>query len=180
MAAGRYALAREFELCEPPSRKGSGVLYNLLPFEEDANRAAARLTDIHFGPATESELTSTDAPLFRDDAAIEPDTLALRVLAFSALFPEGMAWVANKNKEPLNTLLLHFGDDAQLGWDLLYAKTEIRDYGRAALSQCPSESVIDSSPTPAVAWSPSKERIQEGKATAEAVLGAQRPPLRLN
>jgi hypothetical protein len=180
MGATRYALAREFELQTPPSRKCSAVLYTLLPFEEDANRAAAHLTNRHFGPASAAELQSTDAPLFRDDSPIQADTLALRVLAFAALFPVGMAWVAEQNEESLTELLGHLGSDAAAGWTLLSSTAEISEYGRRALSCCPTEAEIDSSPTPTAAWQPVKELIQEGRIAAEAVLKAHEPALRLH
>lgn len=180
MSVAQHALSRAVELCEPPSWEGSAALYNLLPFEEDANRAAAKLTNAHFGPASDAELRGTDAPLFRDDARVQADTLAMRVLAFSALFPESIIWVAEQNKEELDETLARFGDDARLGWDLLYATPGVRAYGQAALRYCPTEEEINNSPAPAGTWSPVKELIQEGKAVAEEILEARTPALRLH
>jgi hypothetical protein len=90
------SLAWAFDRSRPPSRLGSATLYNRIPAEEDANRAAARLTTSHFGPPIEAELASTDAPLFRDTAEVEGETLAGRTVAFMALFPDGVAWEAER------------------------------------------------------------------------------------
>jgi hypothetical protein len=180
MSFARDALSRAFEVYDPPSLKGGASLYNMLPFEEDANRAAARLTARHFGSASDAELESTDGPLFRDQSPIEADSLALRTLAFAALFPDGVAWVAEQRGETVLQLVAHLGPDAPAAWRMLGDHPQIADFGRTALERCPSEEEIATAPAPPLAWTAVKEQLALGKAAAEALLGEEMPGLRLN
>jgi hypothetical protein len=180
MSFARDGLAREFEVREPPSRDGSACLYNLLPAEEDANRAAARLTASVFGPPSEAELESTDGPLFRDQGPVDPDSLALRALIFMALFPDGVAWVAGMREEPLGDLLAHLGVDAPRAWEILAADPEPAAFGREALARCPAQVVVDAAARPPLAWAPVARQIELGRAAAEALFGSELPDPDLN
>lgn len=170
MSFTRDALSRAFNEQNPPTLVGSATLYNLLPFEEDANRAAAILTASRFSPANDEELACTDAPLFRDASPIQPDTLAMRLLAFSALFPADFSWVADQRGESVRDLLERLGPGVDEGWNALQL-AEIFEHGQAALALCPSEPDVQAAANPADAWDPVKGTIHAGKEAGEAILG---------
>jgi hypothetical protein len=171
MSFARDALSRAFEERDPPSLAGSATLYNQLPFEEGANQVAAAITTTQFGPPSESELASTNAPLFRDASPIEPDTLALRILGFSSLFPAGFMWVAEQRGESISDLLSRLGPDGEAGWHALQV-AGVSEYGRTALGACPNELEIQAAGKPADAWAAVKSVLQEGKEAAEMTLGS--------
>jgi hypothetical protein len=107
------AISRDFERTEPETWTGSGTIYNLLPSEEDAHRAAAQANLAHFGPPTAEQLAGFDSVLVRDDSEIESDLLGRRLLAMAALFPAGFDWVAGERSESRDELLAL---DPKLAW----------------------------------------------------------------
>jgi hypothetical protein len=180
MGLPQDALSRAVEERRPPSMEGSACLYNLLPSEEDANRAAAQLATAHFGPPSEADLATTNAPLFRDASPVHPDTLARRLLATSALFPDAFAWVAEQRETPVDALLeRQLGPDAPAAWRSLLDQPEIAQHGIAALDHCPSEATIQSASRPPAAWAEVMARIKQGREMAEAHLQTAFPALEL-
>lgn len=174
------AVSRAFDEREPPSRTGSAAIYNILPSEEDANRAAAQLTTSHFGPPSDEELADTNGPLFRDESPIQEATLAGRLLATAALFPAAFVWVAQDRKVRVEDLLARFGPDGPAAWDMLQGHPEIAQHGKAALDRCPSKSSIKAAVRPPAAWLSVLEEIQEGRRAAKNVLDGAGPELKLH
>ncbi len=173
-------IARAFGQLDLPCLDGSAALYNVLPHEEDANRAAARLTEAHLGPPSDGDLTGTDAPLFRNNLPVEEATLARRLLATAALFPSAFEWVAQERGETVQDLLGRFGPDSEVAWGTLDDLPEIAGFGRRALDSSPTEGEIRNAAAPAVAWTPPKEAVEVGREAAESALAEAMPNLRLN
>lgn len=180
MSSVESAVARAFGQLELPCLDGSGAIYNVLPHEEDANRAAALITEAHFGAPTRRELAGTDAPLFRDTSPIEETTLSYRLLTTAALFPAALEWVAHEKEETIGQLLARFGPDADTAWQIMVQLPEIKDSGQRALESCPTEGEIKSASAPANAWAPVKEEIEAGREDAESALGEALPNIRLH
>ena len=174
------AICREFELAKPETPTGSGTIYNLLPSEEDANRAAAQANLDHFGPPTEDQLAGADSVLVRDASQIEHDLLGRRLLAMTALFPAGFDWVAEERGESREELLDRLGPEACSAWETLAADSEIPKVGAAALAMAPSKAEVDSAQEPPAAWIYVSEKIKDGRVRAEQLLAAALPELKLN
>jgi hypothetical protein len=174
------AISHEFELTEPETWTGSGTVYNLLPSEEDANRAAAQANLGHFGPPTAEQLAGFDSVLVRDDGGVEPDLLGRRLLVMAALFPDGFYWVAGERGESRDELLGRLGPEARSAWEKLAADPEIAAAGAAALALAPSEAEVNSAPMPAAAWGAVAEKIKDGRIRAEQLLATDLPDLRLS
>jgi hypothetical protein len=174
------ALGLALEERAPPTKCGSATLYNLLPSEEDANRASARLTTAHFGPPGVTELESTDAPLFRDESPVDAESLGARLLAMMALFPNGVAKVAEREKKTVTDLVSDLGPKAPRAWRLLESHPELPASGRAALERCPTEEEVAAAVRPPLAWAPVVEGIRDGKAAAEQALREELSELRLH
>jgi hypothetical protein len=180
MSFVRDALSREFEVAGAHEVAGAASLYNLLPFEEDANRAAARITSSSFGPPSDAELEATDGPLFRDPTLPDPGTLAPRMLAFAAVFPSGLSWVAQQRSETLPELVARLGPDGPPAWQDLEAEAEIAGFGRAAIAQSPSAQEAAAATIPALAWREVREQIRLGREAAESVLRSHFSDLQLS
>ncbi len=172
------AVGRAFEEAGSARRQGSATLYNLLPSEEDANRAAARLTTAYFGPPSDEDFSGGDAVLFRDDSPIHPDTLSRRLLTMCALFPTALSWVADRRRQTVEKLLVQLGPEALPAWALLRSP-EIAAWGQAATDCSPSEAEINSAPKPALAWAAVVRKVHEGRDAADAMLSTAMPDLNL-
>jgi hypothetical protein len=156
------------------------MIYNLLPGEEDANRAAAQANLDDFGCPTADQLTGSDSVLVRDDGEIEPDLLGRRLLVTVALFPQGLDWVAAERKERVDRLLGNLGPGAPTAWQRLLADSEIAQAGASALTLCPTKDEVKSAEMPADAWVPVAQAIMGGRARAEQCLAAELPDLTVN
>jgi hypothetical protein len=170
MSFVRDALSREFEVAGTHRVAGAASLYNLLPFEEDANRAAARITSSHLGPPSDAELEATEGPLFRDLSPPDPGTLALRMLTFAAVFPAGLSWVAQQRSESVAELVARLGPGGPRAWQALEAEGGIAGLGRDAIAHSPSDQEVAAAAIPALAWREVREQIQLGQEVAESAL----------
>lgn len=174
------AICRDFELAEPETPTASGTIYNLLPSEEDANRAAAQANLDHFGPPTEDQLAGPDSVLVLDPSEIDPDLLGRHLLVMAAQFPTGFDWVAERRDESREELLDRLGPEARSAWEKLAVDPGIAKTGAAALALAPSKAEVNSARMPPAAWISVAEEIKDGRVRAEQVLVAELPDLKLN
>jgi len=141
---------------------GSALLYNALPHEMDANRAAARLTSSHFGGPSETELAGSGAELFRDDSPVEFATLSRRLLALTALFPDSLVKVAERRGATGDELIESLDFNASAAWVKLSSDPTVTQWGEEVLNACPSKALIEAAQPASDAWLPARDNFLSG------------------
>lgn len=118
----------------------SGRFYNLVPTEQDANKAAASFARARFSPATiAAELERSDAVLFRSPTESDPASIGPRMLAFAAIWSDAFERLLEERALPLAATLALVSDDGVDLWRELSADAHFTSLRKEVTSQEPTE-----------------------------------------
>jgi hypothetical protein len=163
-------VGRAFGDAEPETLRGSGVLYNALAHETDANRAAAACVR-----AYDVEPTAASSPwydhLFRDEQDPDLASLAPRLVAACALFPRYTDPALGAIRD-FDAKLEALGRGLAEWWSTVRPAAGLDSYAREAISAIPTPAQVEAGEAPGDAWRPAEERVDAGVADAIATVAA--------
>jgi hypothetical protein len=145
-----------------PTLYGSGMIYNALPDEVDANRAASACVREHF-PEPGAIESRDCGQLFRETEAAAVETLGKRLTAFCAVFPEA---AEASSKPALPDLLTAIEPALGVWWSGSRPGLGLERYWQAALELAPSHGAVENASVPGGAWIPTRDQLAEGAAAA--------------
>jgi hypothetical protein len=161
MAVAEETLSSAFRDAEPPTLEGSALLYNFLPHEMDANRAASACARRLFGHGAVERAAGPSEQLFRETGDPHTSTLAPRLVAVCAIFPVEAA-VATERLGGLPHALATIDTDLAEWWSDARAALGLESVGRQALEAIPTRAQVDSTPTKGEAWRPALDLLVVG------------------
>jgi hypothetical protein len=163
------ALSLAFEDVEPAALAGSATLYNVLPHETDANRAAAACARKLFGDdISVSRNRGPYGQLFRDAAAPSLSTLAMRLVAFCALFPQYAERAAARQGGIVSAIDRMAEPELSQWWANTRPSLGLDSYGQRAFSATPSVDAVVAADEAGDAWRPACQVVVDGLAEALA------------
>jgi hypothetical protein len=163
------ALSLAFEDIEPATLVGSAMLYNVLPHETDANRAAAVCAQKLFGSdISVSRGRGPYGQLFRDAESPSLSTLAMRLVAFCALFPQHAERAAARQGGIVSTIGLMAQPGLSQWWMTTRPPLGLDSYGERALAVTPSVDAVAAADEAGDAWRPARQVVIDGLAEALA------------
>jgi hypothetical protein len=167
------ALSLAFDELGLRDRPGSGTIYNLIPQELDANRAARALATALYGIPTAEELAGPHSALYRQDCAPEPETLVRRALALTSLVSAKFGEACRFQGRSVDQTLSWLHPDASAAWSVLQAAVDPGDWLRRAAEAAPAAVEVGRDGAPRwKAWERTVAVLAEGQAFAEAALPA--------
>jgi hypothetical protein len=126
--------------------RGTGVLYNLVPSERDANAAGARFALSQFGLPPDELLQGASGVLFRFPEGPEPaDGLGKRLIAYVAVFGDEFERLLQENNRDLTQVLNGVAPNIAGSWALLRDDQRLTDLRRAISDAVPADIPIDAS-----------------------------------
>lgn len=157
-------LAIAIDQANPPSLTGSAVLYNFLPHELDANRAAAACVRRVFDEEVVNEHASGVAfgQLFRETVPPNRDTLADRLTAVCGLFPaaaEKAAVASGGIDGAIRQLNVPY---LSRWWSEVRPAAGLDAVAARALDAIPTVADVTSAAKPPDAWGPTLAVLREG------------------
>jgi hypothetical protein len=149
---------------------GSGAIYNALPNERDANRAAARLVKRQYGELAEAMRFGDHGSLLREPPPESDASLGRRLLAFASLHPHAFEQeVLRRGRDLARTLDDLEGGGARV-WPRLVADHQLVESRQRAQTAIPTAAEVTAAGArPAAAW----ERL------VDELLAGERHALRL-
>lgn len=158
-------VGRAFRETSPETLEGSGLIYNALPHERDANGAGAIAAGAYsHGPTSESDST------FAETQPPDLDSLATRLVSWCAMFPSVMADECRRRNVSVTDALSEFSAAAPEWWAKLMAEEAIPAAGRAALDVIPTAADVAGARTPQDAWRPAAEHLRHGERSSRELL----------
>lgn len=127
----------------PGDRRGTGMLYNIVPLEVDANAAASRFMRQRLGSTRCDELAeSEEGVLFRAQPAPEsPARAGVRMVCFAAIAAEAVEGLLDPYPKGGRALIDGLGDDPHL-WDALRGDHELIERIADARRVVPSDAKV--------------------------------------
>jgi hypothetical protein len=161
------ALSLAFESVEPAALAGSATLYNVLPHETDANCAAAACARKLFGnDVSASRGSGPYGQLFRDAEPPSLPTLATRLVAFCALFPQYAERAAARQGGIVSAIDRLAQPEVSQWWATTRLLLGLDAYGDRALSATPSVDAVAAADEAGDAWRPARQVLVDGLAQA--------------
>jgi hypothetical protein len=161
-------------------RRGTGHLFNVVPVEHDANRAAATFARRYFGEEAADALLDTDeAVLLRPGVTPEPiDTLGERMLAFASVYaPELEVALEKEIHKTAREFLGPLVEDVDRKWTMLANDAEVRRLADEASRARPSQEGIDAAErNVGPLWAPTQRLTIQAADRARALLGLPATP----
>lgn len=143
------------------NRPGSGVIYNSVPVERDANAAAAAHVIPTYGPLPEAVLEGEHSVLFRfPEGPLPLDTLGLRSLAFAAVHADAFEAELAAHSDALEDLFDEVVDHAVERWGRAANDALVQTLARQSVDAVPPDAAVTSAASlPAVVWYPARDRL---------------------
>jgi hypothetical protein len=124
--------------------RGTGILYNLVPSERDANAAGARFARARFGEPPDDLVQGESGVLFRFPEGPEPaDELGRRLIAYVAVFGDEFERLLQENNRDLAQVLNGVAPNIAGSWELLRDDERLAELRRAISDAVPAEPQID-------------------------------------
>jgi hypothetical protein len=152
-----------------PVGRGSALLGNLIPGEEDANAASATLVTVKLGRQV-GQLEGPFGPLFRPATKGDLATLPKRMVAFAALHAEAFDAYAG-SAEHRNLLLRDVDTAAPEWWEALLADIDFGHFRALTPYFTPTAAEIADAPAPVEAWRALAELLRRGLLHGMQVIG---------
>jgi hypothetical protein len=163
-------LGQPFHDARAETLRGSSLLYQLLPSEADANRAARACARDHGLVPTAAASPDYDH-LFREPGDPQLETLPQRLVSLCALFPE-YADPAREAVTDFDRQIRSLDRGLSDWWTEIRPHAGLGSYGQAALDAIPTQAAVDAGATAGEAWRAAGAHLESGLAAALASIDA--------